>query len=88
MIGDSVHPLAAIAKAAPFVDASFDQAGGKWRPSELMKLVYFVTSTSGRRDAVDHADEAVRDLLNEARNRYAAGFYADPFAEPVQVRPQ
>ena len=76
----------AIARAKPFIDANPHRQPEKWAPSELLVIGWSMIASGAARDAMDAADAYVRDLIAEARNRWAAGFYADPFAEPAQPR--
>lgn len=71
----------AIDRARPFIDA--DPLPGRWLASELLTIGWCMLAT-GRRPAA--ADEFVNDMIEEARNRWAAGFVANPFDEPVRVR--
>jgi len=75
---------AAVERATPFVDAAHDPAGAEWKPSELLRIGFYAAYSGARPES---AFVFINDMLDEARNRYAAGFYADPFMEPARVRP-
>lgn len=65
-----------IDRAEPFVDASWSGQG--WKPSELLKIGFWVIG-SGRRP--DEALPFVNILLDEARKKYLAGADPNPFAK-------
>lgn len=78
--------LEAIRRAKPFIDAG-PRAPNKWLPSHVIGIGFSIIRTSDHPGCEGRADKFVSDMLDEARDPYAAGFYADPFMEPVVVRP-
>ncbi|QNE31174.1 hypothetical protein F1C10_03945 [Sphingomonas sp. NBWT7] len=74
---------AAIARAKPFIDdGPIDE--NAWLPSELLTIGFAMIETG--RGGMEAAVAFVDSMLAEARDRYAAGFWANPFMEPVRVR--
>ncbi len=73
---------ALVENAAPYLDAVADDLT-KWKPSTLIRIGYHIIASGTKPEL---AAPYVNDMIEEARNRYAAGFYADPFMEPVKVR--
>lgn len=70
--------IAAIHRAAPFMDATWSGAG--WKPSEMLRVGYCVLAT-GRHP--DQAEAFLFDMLKAARQRWRAGLPANPFAPEV-----
>jgi hypothetical protein len=66
---------------AAYVDAAW--TGDGWRPSELMTIGYAVLVTGPH---PENAAPFLDDMIDEARRRYRAGFYADPFTRSPQRR--
>ncbi|HEX7853822.1 MAG TPA: hypothetical protein VF503_09020 [Sphingobium sp.] len=81
------HELDALKAAAPFMDEGFSDPKG-WKPSEIIQVAYCITATRSfvLADAkhLNRAKAYATRMLEEARRRYAAGFYANPLGEPVK----
>ena len=80
-VGDQM--AAAVERAKPYIDAG-PRPG--WPASRLIIIGYCIIADGRAGDALERAAGYAKDCLTEARNRYAAGFWADPFLEPAQVR--
>ena len=78
--------FARIDRAAPFIDD--ETPPDKWRASSLLKILYCVAATAERPEAAREAALVVLDYLDLARERWRAGFYANPFVDnPRRRRP-
>lgn len=77
--------LAALARAAPYIDARWEkERHHKIPPSALIKIPFCMDMFDGSPRRVRQTRERAVALLTEARRRYRAGFYADPFGDPIR----
>lgn len=67
-----------IRRAREYLDANWSGEG--WRPSELVTIGYSALVT-GPSPAL--AASFIDDLLDQARDRYRCGYFANPFGDPV-----
>ncbi len=83
----SSRPLAddLIEPARAFLDAR-PLEPGEWPASLVLLVIHFRASNPERPATLDAADAWLQGKLAEARRRYAAGYYADPF-RPLLERP-
>lgn len=69
---------------APFVDGGWDRSS-LYSPSEIMLLRYFIAvSDRDNQDRVTRIRQLALGWIEEARHRWKAGFYANPFGAPVR----
>ncbi len=84
---DTDPAFAALVAATPYIDAGWRLVpGGPLKPSQRISLVYLMSATNhyiGIARAQREAAAWLLALLDEARERYRAGFYANPLGDPV-----
>ena len=73
-----VHLFEMIDRAAPFMDEG--SHSNKWRPSELLKISFFMMSTGPSSDGQTHAANYVLKILDRARELYIDGKHPNPWA--------
>lgn len=71
-----------IDRASAYLDEGWTPDGGL-RPSSTIKMTYCMAMAAHEPDRMAAVEYVTRNL-NEARRRWLAGFYANPFGDPVQ----
>lgn len=72
-----------IEKATPFLDDGWS-GPGRLKPSSVIMITYCMIMTSSAADAAERAFTLTMQRMLEARRRFRAGFYANPFGDPVE----
>ncbi len=75
------HLLEMIDKAAPFMDEG--SPSSKWKPSEMLKIAYFIMATGPAHDGQTQGANFVLKMLDIARERWIAGRHPNPWVEPA-----
>lgn len=76
--------FARIDRAAPWIDEGCPP--DKWLPSTLLKLLYFVSATAERPEAVRDATISILKMLELARRRFRNGEHPNPFLETTNAK--
>jgi hypothetical protein len=75
------------AAACFYMDEDFESYGdpNTWRPSDLFRIGGLILATGKSRDAATKAQRWRAAVIERARERWRAGFYANPFTpEPIE----
>lgn len=73
-----------IKRAAPFMDEGAPP--GRWRPSDKLRLLYFVSATcENNAKATQNALWFIDAMLDRARKLWVHGFSPDPWAENEKI---
>lgn len=83
--GIAESTIAMIDRAAPFMDDGCDPT--KWKPSEKLKLLYFVAASSPYDNAEKRAIQFILQMLDKGRKLWTEGLHPDPWADVPKVRP-